>query len=192
MALARLMAGNQRFVSGNLQDTGRDDIRRAQQAEGQTPYAIILGCSDSRVPPEVIFDEGIGDLFLVRVAGNTASVPILVGSIEYAVTTFGCSLLMVLGHGDCGAVKAAIDVVKKGTSLPGSLPAVVEPIIPAVRQVQNEPDAGLLQAATRQNALQTAAQLRTADSLITNVVNSGKLKIVAAEYQLRTGAVELL
>jgi carbonic anhydrase len=111
-ALARLMDGNARFASDKPLNQGRDTVRRTEQAAGQTPFAIILGCSDSRVQPEIVFDQGIGDLFLVRVAGNTASVPVVVGSIEYAAVTFGCPLLMVLGHDQRGAVKAAIDTAK--------------------------------------------------------------------------------
>lgn len=191
-ALARLLAGNRRFVEGKSQNAGRDDVRRAEQAEGQTPFAIILGCADSRVPPEVVFDEGIGDLFLVRVAGNTAAAPVVVGSMEFAATTFGCHLLMVLCHEECGAVKASIDVAQKGTTLPGDLPSVVEPILPAVRQVQNEPADQLLATATRQNALLTAEQLRTADSLMTRLVSDGTLKVVAAEYLLQSGGVQVL
>src|SRR5438105_5765156 len=136
-ALQRLLAGNKRFVDNRLTAVGRDDVRRAEQAEHQTPFAIIVGCSDSRVPPEVVFDEGLGDLFLVRVAGNTAAAPALVGSVEYAATTFSCHLVLVLGHESCGAVKAAIDVVKKGKTLPGSLPSVVEPILPSVQRVKD-------------------------------------------------------
>jgi carbonic anhydrase len=191
-ALQRLLAGNKRFVDDKLTGTGRDDVRRAEQAEGQTPFAIILGCSDSRVPPEVVFDEGIGDVFLIRVAGNTAASPVLVGSIEYAATTFSCPLLVVLGHENCGAVKAAVDVAKKGATLPGSLPAVVAPILPAVAKVKDQPADQLLQAATRENILATVNQLRTADPLLSELVSAGKLKVVGAEYHLTTGVVEVL
>src|ERR1700716_1478751 len=113
-ALARLLAGNKRFVEGDPQSPRRDSVRRIVTADEQKPFAIILTCSDSRLPPEVIFDKGIGDLFVVRVAGNTATDPVLIGSMEYSVITFGSVLLMVLGHTDCGAVKATVDVVTKG------------------------------------------------------------------------------
>ena len=191
-ALSRLLAGNKRFVDEKLLHQGRDDDRRDAQAGHQTPFAIILGCADSRVPPEILFDEGIGDLFLVRVAGNTASAPVVVGSMEYAATTLGCHLLMVLGHEECGAVKAAIDVVKKGTTLPGDLPSLVEPILPAVRAVLKEPPEKLLAAAVRENAIRTADHIRKADSLMTRLVSTGALKVVAAEYVLESGLVQLL
>ena len=191
-ALRRLMEGNARFARGTPQNPRRDDRRRAEQADGQTPFAIIVGCSDSRVPPELIFDQGIGDLFLVRVAGNTASVPLVIGSIEYAAVTFGCPLLMVLGHDDCGAVKAAIDTVKKGSSPPGQIGSVLQPIIPAVDKVKSEAADTLLQAAIRQNARDTATKLQTVDSLLTERVTTGKLKVVAAEYLLHSGTVEVL
>jgi carbonic anhydrase len=113
-ALKRLLAGNKRFVEGHPQNPRRDSVRRIKTAEGQKPFAIILTCSDSRLSPEVIFDKGLGDLFVVRVAGNTGSDPVLVGSMEYSVLTFGSVLLMVLGHTECGAVEAAVDVVTKG------------------------------------------------------------------------------
>jgi carbonic anhydrase len=186
------MEGNARFVRNETQNPRRDTVRRAEQAEGQTPFAIIVGCSDSRVPPEVVFDQGIGDLFLVRVAGNTAAAPVVVGSIEFAVTNFGCPLLMVLAHEDCGAVKAAIDIVTKGVALPGRLPTVVEPIRGAVAQVASEPADTILEAAIRQNARDTATQLRMTDSLLTDRVATGNLKVVAAEYLLHSGTVKLL
>jgi carbonic anhydrase len=188
-ALARLMDGNARFASDKPLNQGRDTVRRTEQVAGQTPFAIILGCSDSRVPPEIVFDQGIGDLFLVRVAGNTASVPVVVGSIEYAAVTFDCPLLMVLGHDHCGAVKAAIDTAKTGTPPPGEIPGAVQPIQGAVAKVKGVPADAMLDAAVKQNALDTAELLRSADSLLTDRVASGKLKVVAAEYTLHTGKV---
>lgn len=191
-ALQRLLAGNKRFVDDKLNNHGRDDVRRAEQAEVQTPFAIVVGCSDSRVLPEVVFDEGIGDLFLVRVAGNTAAAPVVVGSAEYAATTFNCPLLMVLSHESCGAVKAAVDVATKGIRLPGSMGALVEPILPAVAKVKDQPPDQIMAAATRENVLQTVNQLRNADPLLGALVSDGKLKVVGAEYHLTTGVVEVL
>jgi carbonic anhydrase len=188
-ALARLLAGNKRFVKGKPQSPRRDSVRRTENAQGQMPFAIILTCSDSRVAPEVIFDEGLGDLFIVRVAGNTGSSdPLLIGSMEYSVVTFGSVLLMVLGHEQCGAVKAAVDVVTKGTTLPGELNAVTQPIEPAVRAVQSQPAEQIVDAAIRQNVTLTQQGLGQI-STFADAVQSGKLKIVGYEYQLHSGTV---
>jgi carbonic anhydrase len=191
-ALKQLLAGNRRFVRGKLQHPGRDAVRRVEIAEGQKPFAMVLGCADSRVPPEVVFDQGLGDMFVVRIAGNTANEPAVVGSLEYSATTFGSVLLMVLGHDDCGAVKAAIDVVTKGATLPGEIPAFVEPIIPAVEEVQDSPPGALLDRAIKANITDTVTQLKTVDSLLTDLVNSGKVKVVGGEYKLKTGKVEMV
>jgi carbonic anhydrase len=191
-ALTRLLAGNRHFVRGKLTHPGRDSVRRVEIAEGQKPFAIVLGCADSRVPPEVVFDQGLGDLFTVRVAGNTAIDPLVVGSIEYAATTFGSVLAMVLGHDQCGAVKATIDVAVKGKTLPGDIGAVVDPIIPAVEQVRDAPEGALLDQATRANIRQSVNALQTAYPLLTDLVGSGKLKVVGAEYQLKSGKVDMV
>jgi carbonic anhydrase len=187
-ALARLLAGNTRFVEGHPQNPRRDSVRRIKTAEGQKPFAIILTCADSRLPPEVIFDKGLGDLFVVRVAGNTASDPILIGSMEYSVITFGSVLLMVLGHTECGAVKAAVDVVTKGETLPGELNAVVEPIVPAVQAVQSQPADQIVDAAIDENVTLTQQSLGQIPTFA-DAVQNGKLKIVGYEYQLKTGKV---
>jgi carbonic anhydrase len=187
-ALSELLAGNKRFVQGKLEQPRRDSVRRTEVAQGQQPYAIILTCSDSRLAPEVIFDEGLGDLFIVRVAGNTGLDPLTIGSMEYSVVTFGSVLLMVLGHSDCGAVKAAIDVVTKGTTLPGELPAVTDPIEPAVQAVQSQPADQMLDAAIRENVKMTQQALGQI-STFADPVQSGKLKIVGYEYQLHSGKV---
>ena len=187
-ALARLLAGNKRFVQGKPEFPRRDSVQRIKTAQGQKPFAIILTCSDSRLAPEDIFDEGLGSLFIVRVAGNTGADPILIGTMEYSVITFGSVLLMVLGHTDCGAVKAAIDVVTKGTTLPGELPAVTQPIEPAVRAVQGQPADQLLDAAIHENVKMTQQALGQI-STFADPVQSGKLEIVGYEYQLKTGKV---
>jgi len=190
-ALARLKEGNARFVRGKATATPAITVRRAKLAEGQAPFAAVLGCADSRLPPEIVFDQGLGDLFTVRVAGNTASAPVVVGSVEYAASILGSSLIVVLGHDDCGAVKAAIDVVTKGASLPGQLDGFVEPIVPAVQAVQNVSSDQLLQAVVVQNIRQADAAL-TAQSLIADEIVAGKLKVVGAEYRLSSGKVEFL
>jgi carbonic anhydrase len=187
-ALKRLLAGNKRFVQGKPEFPRRDSVQRIKTAQGQKPFAIILTCSDSRLAPEDIFDEGLGSLFIVRVAGNTGADPILIGTMEYSVITFGSVLLMVLGHTDCGAVKAAIDVVTKGTTLPGELPAVTQPIEPAVQAVQGQPADQLLDAAIHENVKMTQQALGQI-STFADPVQSGKLEIVGYEYQLKTGKV---
>jgi carbonic anhydrase len=191
-ALQRLLAGNRRFVQGVPVNQGRDSVRRAAVAEKQTPFAIILGCSDSRVPPEVLFDEGIGDLFLVRVAGNTASAPSLIGSIEYSAEVLHSVLLMVLGHEGCGAVHATIDHVQNGAQEPGHIEAFVDPIIPAVQAVQDQPADQLMGAAIQQNIRLQVQQLSASTPLLAPLVSSGKLKVVGAEYQLASGQVQLV
>src|SRR5262249_11189611 len=154
----------------------------------QKPFAIILTCSDSRLAPEVVFDEGLGDLFIVRVAGNTGADPVLIGSMEYSVINFGSLVLMVLGHSECGAVKATVEQVTKGGTLPGDWPAVTPPIVPAVQAVQSQPADQILDAAIRQNVALTQQALGGV-STFADAVQSGKLKIVGYEYDLHTGRV---
>jgi carbonic anhydrase len=187
-ALRRLAAGNKRFVDGELRHPRRDGRRRAALAEGQAPYAVILGCADSRVPPEVIYDEGLGSIFAVRIAGNTAADPLVVGSVEYSISVLGSVVVVVLGHQECGAVKAAIDVVKNGTQLPGDLPAVVAPILPAVQSVSSTPDDELLDAAIKANVNSAVAEL-SANELIAEAIAAGTLKVVGREYLLKSGKV---
>ena len=176
-ALERLLEGNKRFVSGDLEHPRRDDERRAEQAEGQTPFAVILGCADSRVPPEIVFDQGIGDLFIVRVAGNTAADDVTLGSIEFAVSVLQCPLLFVLGHAQCGAVAAALRAMAEGTELGGYLGALTDPIRPAIRGVDGL-DAGIAENVRRQVAH------------LANVFP--ETHVVGARYDLHTGRVQLL
>lgn len=190
-ALKQLQAGNRRFVAGKAKGPGPTSVRRAELAEGQEPFAVVVACADSRLPPEIVFDQGLGHLFTVRVAGNTAADPLVIGSVEYAATVLGSALILVLGHDDCGAVKAAIDVVTKNTTLPGQLPAVVAPIVPAVEAVGNLPADQLLQAAVVQNVHQAVADLAGQPAL-GDLVAADTLRIVGAEYHLHSGVVELL
>lgn len=187
-ALKRLLDGNKRFVQGKPKNPRRDSVRRTETAQGQEPFAIILTCSDSRLAPEVIFDEGLGDLFIVRVAGNTGADPLLIGSMEYSVITFGSVLLMVLGHTECGAVKATVDVVTKGATVPGQIIAVGQPIVPAVQAVQSQPAEKIVDAAIRENVKLTVQGLGQV-STFADAVQSGKLKIVGYEYQVHSGKV---
>ncbi|HEV3265686.1 MAG TPA: carbonic anhydrase [Acidimicrobiales bacterium] len=190
--LARLVAGNDRFVSGNPTHQGRTSARQVELVDTQSPYAIILGCSDSRVSPEIIFDEGIGELFVVRVAGNTAMDPILLGSIEYSVEALGSVLLMVLGHENCGAVKAALSEVQKGTKFPGDIGNLLGPVVPAAQSVGTLPAGSQLDAAIKQNVLNMVQLLNSSAAILQPAVAAGTLKIVGAEYTLRTGKVTIL
>jgi carbonic anhydrase len=188
-ALQRLLAGNARFVDGTVRDRRQVTAHRAQVASGQRPFAVVLTCSDSRVPPELIFDQGIGDLFVVRVAGNTAADALILGSVEFAVDVLGSVLVFVLGHSGCGAVTAAVDVTTSGVRLPGDIAAVVAPIIPAVEAVRGRPDDDLLGAATRENVHRSMEAL-AASRLLSDRVSAGTLLIAGGEYELATGKVE--
>ena len=134
-ALERLLAGNARFAADRKLNDGHGTDRRAELATGQQPWAVIVGCADSRVPPDVIFDAGLGDLFVVRVAGNTAVDPFVLGSVEYALAHLGSPLVLVLGHEGCGAVKGAVAAATEGATEPGSIGEVIAPIVPVVQGV---------------------------------------------------------
>lgn len=190
-ALARLMRGNQRYVAALSVSPNQTIERRDEVAGGQNPFAIVLGCADSRVTPGLVFDQGIGDLFVVRLAGNIFDDNAGVGSIEYAVHEFHCPLLVVLGHEKCGAVEATIESIEHNTTLPGKLDSIVQAIRPAVEQAQGK-SGDLLDNAINANVLRVVEQLKNADPFISQAQADGKLKIVGARYGLRTGAVELL
>jgi carbonic anhydrase len=182
-ALARLLDGNKRYVEGRPEGPGRDEGRRKQQAEGQTPFAVILGCADSRVPPEVVFDQGIGDLFVVRVAGNTAADEMTLGSLEFAVLVLHCPLLMVLGHEKCGAVSATVDSVVGGNELHGHIAALAHPIAPAVEAARRTHSDDLVDAAVKENVRQQVATLTK---------TFAATSVVGAQYGLHSGAVEVV
>ncbi|MHB1712061.1 MAG: carbonic anhydrase [Acidimicrobiales bacterium] len=191
-ALARLMAGNARFATDHPVNPGRSNEHRVQLESTQAPFAIILGCSDSRVPSEIIFDQGLGDLFVVRVAGNTAIDPVVLGSIEYAVAMLGSVLLMVLGHEQCGAVTAALDSVAEGTPVPGHIHDVVQPIIPAAEAVVSHPPHARLDAAVKLNVKNQVRLLTASSAILQPAVAARRLKIVGAEYALGSGQVTRL
>jgi carbonic anhydrase len=186
-AIKRLKDGNARYVGD--QSINRDfSIGRAERAQGQRPFAAIVGCADSRLSPEIIFDQGPGDLFVVRVAGNFVDEEGL-ASLEFGTAVLGCSVIMVLGHSSCGAIEATIDVVQNGTELPGHLPALAAKIRPAVETaIAAKPD-DLMVAATIQNVKDNVAYLQTAKPIVADLVSSGKLKIVGGVYELATGMV---
>lgn len=183
--LARLLEGNARFRTAMAAHPDQSPGRRFTLAMGQHPFACILTCADSRVPPELIFDEGLGDLFVIRVAGNIADDAVL-GSIEYAVSHLKVPLVMVLGHEKCGAVEAAL----RGEQ-PGHVRALVQAIRPAVAAARRLPGDPLDQA-VRQNARLVARQIRDSAPVLRGFVASGRLRVVAARYSLDGGDVTLL
>jgi carbonic anhydrase len=189
-ALARLMAGNARYASGKSAHGNQDAKRRASVAAGQTPFAAILACADSRVSPEIVFDQGLGELFTIRVAGNVVDDPIL-ASIEYSVAHLGVTLIMVLGHERCGAVKATVDALgghpdpaDEGSKI-GALAGLIAPAVKATPI--NAPDR--LDAAVSLNAAHAAAEIFAGSPPLRARVLAGKLKIVAARYDLDDGRV---
>lgn len=185
-ALARLKAGNTRFVSGNLSHPNQGPERRAKLTGGQHPFAIILGCADSRTAPEVVFDQGLGDLFVVRTAGNVVD-DVALGSIEYAVEHLGASLIVVLGHENCGAVKATLD----GGKLPGHLPAIAKAIRPAVKASAGQPGNALDNAVLGNARLETQ-RVAQSKPILRKLVEEGRVRVVAARYDLDTGKVVFL
>jgi len=192
-ALQRLMEGNKRFVKAHLINRSPTiKETRERLAQGQKPYAIILSCSDSRVSPEIIFDETIGRLFVVRVAGNVID-PVVLGSIEYAVEHLGPALIMVLGHEACGAVTSAYDATGK---VGGNVDAVIEPIMPAVQKaketMKGKSRSEQVEAAIEINVDLVAEGLTTQSPLIKDYVDRGALKIVKGKYLLHQGQVKLL
>jgi carbonic anhydrase len=194
-ALHRLRQGNQRFVA-NVRDRGvlTDPARRIELTAGQAPFAIVLGCSDSRVPAELVFDQGLGDLFVIRVAGNIVA-PSQVGSVEFAADRFGTRLVVVLGHSRCGAILATIEELSRPTGGPSrNLQSIVNRIRPSVEPLLatalgDEPEA-LVQAAVRANILASTNHLRHGSELLEELIQTDGLRVVGAEYSLETGAVE--
>lgn len=181
-ALGELIKGNKRFASQKIQGQNRSVFRLREVSQGQNPFAAILGCADSRVPSEIIFDQGLGDLFVVRVAGNVAT-PEEIGSLEFGTLVLGAKVLMVLGHERCGAVKAAID----NKPVPGKISAILDQIKPAVISTsKNSPDR--LTAVTIANVKLQMATLK-ASPVIADLINAKKLKIVGAIYDLDTGLI---
>jgi carbonic anhydrase len=183
VALQAMMDGNQRFVDGRLRSPGEDlSILKQKTAEKQEPFAAVLSCADSRVPVELVFDQSIGHLFVVRVAGNIAT-PEITASLEYGVAVLGARVIMVLGHGNCGALKAAI----QGKAVPGQISVLYAPLRPAIDQA-----GASLDAAIDANARIQAGLLRQASPVIAGMIKEGNLKVVAARYDLASGKVTLV
>lgn len=194
-ALARLREGNQRFASNvRSLDTLLSHTRRADLLAGQQPFAIILGCSDSRVPAELVFDQGLGDLFVIRVAGNIVA-PSLVGSVEFAAIKFDTRLVVVLGHSQCGAVLATLDELRAPSARQSrNLRSIVNRVRPSVEpllatELRNDPEA-LVRAAVRANVRVSVDHLRHGSEILEDLVAREGLRIVGAEYSLETGLVE--
>ncbi len=192
-ALERLRAGNARFVANEL-SLNFSNVERAGLASGQAPFAVILGCSYSRVPTEVVFDQGLGDLFVIRVAGNIVA-PSQIGSIEFATQKFGTKLVVVLGHTHCGAIEATIDELQQPAEKQSqNIAAIVDrsrPSIVDLLERDNTMDRDeLMHKAVRENVRFSANALRHGSEIIEELIGAGELLIVGAEYSLDTGIVE--
>src|SRR5881398_452342 len=186
-AIAKLKEGNARNTSGNMQHPGQTTERRAELAKSQHPFAIIVSCSDSRVPPEIVFDQGLGDLFVLRVAGNVIDDHSL-GSIEYAVDHLSVRLIVVLGHQRCGAVKAAKETIAAKGEAPAHIQSQVTAIQPAVEATTK----GDLETTVRENVKNVVQALRSSAPVLKAKVDSGELRVLGAYYSLDTGAVSFL
>jgi carbonic anhydrase len=187
-AWTRLREGNSRFVSGQLQHPHQDAQRRLETAAGQKPFAVIIGCADSRASPEILFDQGLGDLFVVRLAGNVVDDAAL-GSVEFAVANLGARLIVVLGHEKCGAVQATLGVMAGSAPPPGHIARIVEAIQPAALAAKAQPGDPLENAIT-ENIRSVAARLRESSPVLAPYLASGALQIVGARYDLEAGKVQ--
>jgi|SRR5208283_569242 len=188
-AQQKLMDGNQRFVTGDLSAKAIGGSRRQELIKGQHPFATVLACSDSRVAPEIIFDQGLGDIFVVRVAGNVVE-PTTLGSIEYGVEHLHTPLIVILGHQQCGAVKAALEATGEPE---GNIGAILKKILPAV-EVAKKTGKGkekILELAIKENIKNTYDDIMKS-RIVSELVHEGKVKVIAAEYMLSTGKVELI
>jgi carbonic anhydrase len=192
-ALERLKDGNRRFLT-ELRREGATESRRRELASGQEPFAIILGCSDSRVPAELVFDQGLGDLFVIRVAGNIVA-PSQVGSVEFAAARFGTRLVVVLGHSKCGAIQATLEELgRRSEEQSRNLRSIVDRIRPSVSallstDLRRDPER-LMQAAVRANIRFSADHLRHGSELLEQLIQNDGLLVVGAEYCLDSGVVD--
>jgi carbonic anhydrase len=192
-ALAKLTAGNARFVDGKPSAcTASNAKTRAQLATGQKPHTIVRACPDSRVPPELVFDQAMGEIFVLRVAGNVVD-PVVLGSMEYAAEHLGSSLIVVLGHERCGAVTATVEANGKA---PGNVGAIVKSIAPALKAAQktcaSKDKAGLVECTIDENVRHAMKSVTKESAVLKKLVDGGKLKIVGAKYDLDDGKVTLL
>ncbi len=195
-ALDRLKQGNADFMANRQPPDPPDHSkRRLELARSQTPFAVLVSCSDSRVPPELLFGAGLGELFIVRNAGNTVDT-VALGSIQYGVQVLGTPLIVVMGHERCGAVDAAVSVVQKNATFPGSIGQMVEPIIPAVLKARSSAgeikDGELLDLAVRENVRRTVLRLRESEPSLIEPQRTGRLRIVGARYDFDDGKVDFI
>ncbi|MEZ4365844.1 MAG: carbonic anhydrase [Kofleriaceae bacterium] len=193
-ALERLRAGNARFVADVRADDIAGRVRRAELIAGQHPFAIVLGCSDSRVPAEIVFDQGLGDLFVIRVAGNVVA-PSQLGSVEFAVERFGTPLVVVMGHTRCGAIEATVDACRgRGQAASRNVSAIVERVRPAIAPlVEASPRASrsqLIATGGRANVRASVNQVRHGSAHLEALEARGEVLVVGAEYDLESGAVD--
>jgi len=191
-ALARLREGNRRFVNEVRHGAGLSQARRRELVDGQEPLAIILGCSDSRVPAEIVFDQGLGDLFVIRVAGNIVA-PSQIGSVEFAAERYGVRLVVVLGHSQCGAVLATLEeLARPSQEQSKNLRSIVDRIRPSVEPLLESGHAhdALVQQAVRANVRVSADHLRHGSEVLEQLIRNAGLLVVGAEYSLETGEVD--
>jgi carbonic anhydrase len=188
-ALQRLLEGNQRYMNNKSTDLNESQVRRVELAQGQNPFAMILSCVDSRVPPELVFDRGLGDLFVIRTAGQVLDHAV-VGSLQYGVAELKIPLLIVLGHEKCGAVKATVEAVEKNAHAEAEIDWLVEGIRPAVEAAKGQPG-DLLDNAVRANVSLIVEHLK-GSSILSEALENAELKIVGARYDLDTGMVEVI
>jgi len=194
-ALERLQQGNRRFVSGaGNSEALVDHTRRAELTQAQNPFAIVLGCSDSRVPAEIVFDQGLGDLFVIRVAGNIVA-PSQIGSVEFAASRYGTRLVVVLGHSQCGAILATLEELHRPTANQSrNLRSIVDRVRPSVEgllatELDHDHDA-LVKQAVRANIRASASHLRHGSEVLEQLIEKDELLVVGAEYSLATGVVD--
>lgn len=192
-ALELLLEGNRLFMADQIAQPAIGRERRLEIARRQQPFAVLVGCSDSRVSPELLFGRGLGELFIVRNAGNTVDLSAL-GSIEFAVAELGVPLVVVLGHKRCGAVAAAVELVERNAEFPGVIGDMIEPILPAAIAARHEVGTGdhdaLVDVAVRENVRRVVARLRSSQAVLIEPQQAGRLKIVGAHYDLDDGKVE--
>jgi carbonic anhydrase len=189
-ALQKLMNGNKRFVSGTLAQKDVSAKKREELTKGQKPFATVLTCSDSRVSPELLFDQGLGDVFVIRVAGNVVD-PIALGSIEYAAEHLNCPLLIILGHSKCGAVTATLEAKGKPE---GNIGAIVKKIMPAADAAKKKGGTKdeILETAIKENVKNVYSDIMKKSTIIDHLVQEGKLMVVGGEYNITTGKVEMI
>ena len=185
-ALQLLQEGNERFVKNKRENPNQDLARLGEVAEGQTPFAALLGCADSRVPSEIVFDQGLGDLFVCRIAGNIASSQ-EVGSLEFGTMVLGAKVIMVLGHSQCGAVKAAVE----GGRFPGQIGSIISSLQVVSEEPETTPEGDKLETAIKTNITHQVKTLNQS-AVLGELIDKGQLKIVGAYYDLKTGKVSIL